>query len=148
MNLPTWILFADASSARLYQSQAPARELTLLRELSHPESRAREMDLVSDQPGRVKQSRSAARPAMESTPHKKVEADRFARELVETLERGLDDGAYERLILVAPPETLGRLRHHLRERVSARVVAEVEKDYLHLQPRELRERLQEQLSAH
>jgi protein required for attachment to host cells len=147
MNLPSWILFADASNARLYQSQGRARKLTLLRELSHPESRAREMDLVSDQPGRVKQSRSAARPAMESTPHKKVEADRFARELADALERGLDEGAYDRLILVAPPEFLGRLRRQLGERVSARIVAEVEKDYLHLEPRELRERLQEQLEA-
>ena len=60
---PTWILFADASNARLYQSQAPAHDLSLLRELSHPESRAKEMDLVSDQPGRVRQSRSSARPA-------------------------------------------------------------------------------------
>jgi protein required for attachment to host cells len=148
MNLATWILFADASNARLYQSQVPPRELTLLRELSHPESRAKEMDLVSDQPGRVKQSRAAARPALEYPQHKKVEADRFARQLVELLERGFDDGAYERLILVAGPETLGRLRRHLSERVSSRVVAEVEKDYLHLEPRELRERLQEQLAAH
>jgi protein required for attachment to host cells len=148
MSLPTWILFADASNARLYQSQAPARELTLLRELSHPESRAKEMDLVSDQPGRVRQSRTAARPALEYTPHKKVEADRFARQLADALERGLDEGAYDRLILVAPPESLGRLRHKLSERVSARIVAEVEKDYLHLEPRELRERLRKQLQAH
>src|ERR1700682_4046901 len=106
MNLPTWILFADASSARLYQSQAPARELTLLRELSHPERRAKEMDLVSHQPRRVKQSRAAARPALEYPQHKKVEADRFARQLVGLLERGLDDGAYERLILGAGTEEL------------------------------------------
>jgi protein required for attachment to host cells len=148
MSLPTWILLADAANARLYQARAPARELTLLRELSHPESRAKEMDLVSDRPGRVRQSRTAARPALEYTPHKQVEADRFARQLADALERGLDEGAYDRLILVAPPESLGRLRHKLSERVSARIVAEVEKDYLHLEPRELRERLQEQLQAH
>jgi protein required for attachment to host cells len=144
---PTWILFADASNARLYQSQAPAHDLSLLRELSHPESRAKEMDLVSDQPGRVRQSRSSARPALEYTPHRKVEADRFARQLADVLERGLDEGAYDRLILVAAPESLGRLRRQLSERVSARIVAEVEKDYLHLEPRELRERLREQLEA-
>src|ERR1700738_1870001 len=138
---PTWILFADASHARLYQSQAPGHELSPLRELSHPESRAKEVDLVSDQPGRMRQSRSSARPAMEYTPHRKAEADRFARQLADLVARGLDEWAYDRLSLVAAPEFLGRLRRHLSERVSARVVAEVEKDYLHLEPRELRERL-------
>jgi protein required for attachment to host cells len=147
MKSTTWILFADASNARLYQSQAPKRELTPLRELSHPASRAKEMDLVSDQPGRVRQSRSATRSALESTRHKKIEADRFARELADALEQGLAEDAYARLILVAPPEFLGRLRRQLSERVSGRIVAEVKRDYLHLEPRELRERLKDQLEA-
>src|ERR1700738_1149742 len=99
---PTWILFADASNARLYQSQAPGRDLSLLRELSHPESRAKGMGLGTDPPG-----------------------------------RGREGGTSCRLILVAAPESLGRLRRQLSERVSARIVAEVEKDYLHLEPREL-----------
>src|ERR1700730_19016888 len=133
---PTWILFADASNARLYQSQARGRDLSLWRELSHPESRAKEMDLVTDQPGRVRQSRSPARPALEYTPHKKIEADRCARQLADALERGLDEGAYDRLILVAAPESLGRLRRQLSERVSARLVDDVEQDYLHIEPRE------------
>src|SRR5882724_8842954 len=52
----TWILLADAASARLYVSGERPGDWTLLREIEHPESRMRPSELLSDRPGRVKQS--------------------------------------------------------------------------------------------
>jgi protein required for attachment to host cells len=140
----TWILLADAASARLYESLGPNR-WSLLREFSHLQSRLRPSATGRDKPGRVKQS-AGSRAALEPpTPRKKVEADRFARELVQVLDAGVVQDAYERLVLVAPPSFLGVLRDKLPPRVRARLKDVIEKDYLHLDPPKLRERVETQL---
>jgi protein required for attachment to host cells len=141
----TWILVADAGSARLYESKKGISAWTLVREFSHPESRAHAAELLSDKPGRVKQF-TGSRAAMEpTTPRKKVEVDKFARELSEALTAGVDQQAFDQLVLVTPPAFLGVLREKLEKRVSERVKHTIEKDYLHLEPQDLKKRLQEQL---
>jgi protein required for attachment to host cells len=144
----TWILLADAANARLYESSTGSpSDFTPVRDFTHPESRMRASELESDKPGRVKQS-TGQRAAMEPpTPRKKVEAEKVARELAHALEEGVDKGGFERLILVLPPHFYGVLREKLARRVAARVTEVIEKDYLHLDARELKERLQEQLRA-
>ena len=147
METRTWIVLADATSARLYAPGRPHRDWALVAELQHPEGRARDSDLVTDKPGRVKQSKGY-RSAMEPpTPPKKVEVKKFARRLAAALEDGLLRDAYERLILVAPPGFLGVLRGELSDRVRGRIAALVDKDYLHLDQRQARERLEAQLHA-
>jgi len=147
MNTRTWIVLADAATARLYEQSGPHGNWALVAELQHPESRARDSELVTDKPGRVKQSKGY-RTAMEyRTPPKKVEAKKFARQLAKTLDDGVVREAYGRLVLVAPPGFVGMLRDELSDRVRARIAALVEKDYLHLDQRKARERLEEQLQA-
>jgi protein required for attachment to host cells len=141
----TWIVLADASSARMYAPQANGRDWTLTAELGHPQGRAKESELGRDRPGRVKQS-AGGRSAMEPpTPRKKVEMEKFARQIAQALDDALVRKAYDRLVLVAPPAFVGLLRGTLTERVTQRISATLEKDYLHLDPPELRERLREQL---
>jgi len=143
----TWILLADAASARLYVSGEGPGDWTLLREIEHPESRMRPSELLSDKPGRVKQS-TGSRAALEPhTPRKKVEAERFARELAQVLDEGVVSGACERLVLVTPPAFLGVLRDKLPSRVAARVSDVIEKDYLHLDQPTLKKRLESELEA-
>src|SRR5260370_37261798 len=80
-----WILLADAASARLYESRGGRSDWTLVREFSHPESRALEQDLVSDKPGRVEQS-TGRRAAMEPRRRRhNAEMEKFARDLAEGL---------------------------------------------------------------
>jgi len=143
----TWVVLADEASAKLYESKAAERNWKLVAEMSHPESRAKESELVSDKPGRVQQS-EGYRSAMEPpTPRKKVEVDRFAREVAQTLDDAAAKRAFDRLILVAAPPFLGVLRQHLSGRVQKHVVATIEKDYLHLDLREVRERLDVQFET-
>ena len=44
------------------------------------------------------------------------------------LKRGAMEGDYEKLIVVAPPKTLGELRKHYHKEVANRLVAEIPKD--------------------
>jgi len=76
-----------------------------------------------------------------------VEAEKFAREIAKTLDEALLARAYDRVVLVAAPAFLGLLREILPDRVQRHVADVVEKDYLHLDSREVHERLQHQLEA-
>src|SRR5437764_15038631 len=128
MKTRTWIVLADAASARLYEAGEVPGNWALVAELQHPESRARDSELGTDKPGRVKQSKGS-RSAMEPpTPPKKVAVQKFARQVAKALEDGLLKKAYERLILVAPSAFLGVLRSELGDRVGGRIAAVVDKD--------------------
>jgi protein required for attachment to host cells len=147
MDARTWIVLADAATARIYEPQADRREWRLVAERTHPESRAKESELRTDKPGRVKQS-AGSRAALEpTTPRKEVEMEKFARQIAKTLDDALVRKAFDRLVLVAPPAFVGLLRATLPERVEARISTTLEKDYLHVDPHELRDRLQAQLDA-
>ena len=147
MKTRTWIVLADDASARVYQASGPHGSWALVTELQHPESRAKDSELGTDKPGRVKQSKGY-RSAMEPpTPPKKVAVQKFARQVAKALEDGLLKKAYEQLILVAPSAFLGVLRSELGDRVRGRIAAVVDKDYLHLDQRQARERLEAQLHA-
>jgi protein required for attachment to host cells len=147
MNNTTWILISDASRARLFAASSRQKPWTLVRELEHPQSRAKGQDIMADKPGRVKQSMGAgSRPAMEPvTPPKEVEAEHFAQQLAAVLEDGHGRNDYARLVLAAPPSFLGLLRKALSTQVGKRVVASVDKDYTQLHERDLPERLSDVL---
>jgi protein required for attachment to host cells len=68
---------------------------------------------------------------------------RFAKELVRMLERGLSEGAFQHLVLVAPPKLLGILRENLGRGLAARLRASEAKDYAHLADHELEPRVRE-----
>jgi protein required for attachment to host cells len=138
----TWILVANASSARLFHDPGHGKEWKLLSEREHPESRAQVHELVEDDRGRAQNSSHPGGVALEPrTDPKEVEAKRFAHELGRMLEKGADDHEYERLMIVAPPHFLGLLRAELADKVARRVTSSVDKDYHELTGRELSERL-------
>lgn len=155
----TWILVSDASRAHLYREEPAGRGFTLLESFEHEESRARVRDLVADAQGRKPNGTPAGmglvahpggttggtylgRPgAAPDTDPKEVEAQKFARVLADRLEKGLNEHAYESLVLVAPPQFLGLLRSTVSTQVSKHIEASVDKDLSWLDPPRLEERL-------
>jgi len=129
-----WIVLADSASARLYEMEGLHGDWKLVGELAHPASGAPEWELGTDKHARVKQSRR--------------DLEKFSIELAKTLEHGLAKRAYEQLVLVVPSTFLGVLREKLSDRVLARIANVVERDYLHMDERKARQRLEEQLQAH
>jgi protein required for attachment to host cells len=127
-------VLADSASARLYETDGLHGSWKLVAELAHAEGRNPEWELGVDTPGRGKQSRT--------------NLEKFSIELAKTLEHGLAKRAYEQLVLVAPSAFLGILREKLSDRVLARIANVVERDYLHMDERKARQRLEEQLQAH
>lgn len=57
-----------------------------------------------------------------------MEESRFADEIATALYKAAHDGRYDKLVVAAPPKTLGELRKAFHKEVSERIVAEVNKD--------------------
>ncbi len=128
----TWILVADAAHGRIFSTQ-DGRTIDEVANLAHPAARQHDRDLASDRPGRSFDSAGQGRHAMEPEHHPHdQEAEEFALELANALEAGRNQHRYKRLVLVAPPEFLGRLRKHLHKDTARMVLAEIDKDLVHL----------------
>lgn len=132
-----WILVADSARGRIF-STADERTLEEVADFAHPESRQHDRDLVSDQQGRSFDSAGQGRHAMEPARHPhEQEAEAFAQALARAIEEGRNQHRFERLVLIAPPEFLGRLRQHLHKDAARMVVAEIHKDLVHLDQAQL-----------
>lgn len=137
----TWILVCDASRARVFALEKSAPwPWTLVEDVSNPSGRARVRDLVADKPGRTGVGMG---PRSDPT---EVEEERFASRLGDLLESGFDEHRYGGLVLVAPPRFLGLLRAALSAPVARCVTATLDKDLTRCEPRELRDRLAEQIT--
>ena len=76
----TLVMIANASAARVFGYQAH-EEFSLLKEFSHPESRQKGSDLVSDRPGHNEGKGGGHGAFVPSNNPKQVESERFAHEL-------------------------------------------------------------------
>ena len=133
----TRVVVADQSEARYYDL---AGALRFLRKTTHPEAHMRDRELVSDRPGRVFDHANVAggrRGAVahhatggERTP-RKLEAAKFARQIINELDADRLHGQYDRLVVVSGPGFLGLLRSSMPKGLHAAVVLEVEKDLVH-----------------
>ena len=136
-----WILVANASRARLFSTDELAETWNLNEEFHHEESRvpSRELKNQPDNPN----GGTLHKPSSESGSHgrQQLEHERFARQLADRLEQGLNDQAYERLVVAAPPEFLGRLRRVLSPRVHQHLMMDLRADYSNVPVRELPERI-------
>jgi protein required for attachment to host cells len=134
-----WILIADASGARIFSTDGPEAPLRRVREISNPSGRARNQDLVSDQPGRAFEGGgTATRSAMEprTTPHNNA-ADTFAAELAKLLDAEAGKKSFSSLAIVAPPHLLGTLRARLSRQVRQLLRATLDRDLAHVAERDL-----------
>ena len=155
--LRTWALIADGARARILvnngpvhgdahhgsQGEAPAQHDWmpvdgLVFEGDHSATR----DLVTDRQGRSFSSMGSRRSAIEARtdPHRDQKT-KFANHLAEILAEQLQAGAYHRLIIAAPPATLGDLRSAISDKVRATIVAEFAHDLTKIPNHEIAEHL-------
>ena len=66
---------------------------------------------------------------------------KFAQELATSVNAAALKGSFDKLVLVAPPKTLGDLRGGLNQQAAEKVSAEIPKDYTHVTPKELQDHL-------
>ena len=138
----TWVVTADSSKAEFFEVDRIGGEFRPVRSLAHAEATLKGQDLTTDRPGRAFDSSGQGRHAMSSqVDPRQHEADVFAREVCETLELGRARGNFGRLIVLAPPDFLGRLRKTITSAADKLVVESVPKSVVGLGAEEIRKRL-------
>jgi protein required for attachment to host cells len=138
----TWVVTADSSKAVFFEVDRIGGEFRPVRSLAHEEATLKGQDLTTDRPGRAFDSSGQGRHAMSSqVDPRQHEADVFAREVSETLELGRTRGNFGRLIVLAPPDFLGRLRKTITSAANKLVVESVPKSVVGLGAEEIRKRL-------
>jgi protein required for attachment to host cells len=133
----TWILIANSSEARLFQAQKTTKDMTLLHEFKHPESREKGLDLVADLPGRYRNGSLPKSSYQDPSSPKELEAERFAHQLAIILDEGRNSNLYRGLIIIAPPHFQGLLNKSFNIHVKDRIVNTLDKDYTKLKNHEL-----------
>jgi protein required for attachment to host cells len=125
----TWVLVAESSRAKLYTVNGRLAPITEIEALVHPESRMHEGDLVSDSAGSdggsVGQGRHVIDSRNTARDHESLE---FARTLASRLDSARNNGDFDNLVLIAPPEFLGHLRGNLSKEVLSMVSRQVDKN--------------------
>jgi protein required for attachment to host cells len=137
-----WIVLADSALFRIYSYEQKTKQLSLLAEKYHPESRAKIIDLAVNNVGHYK-TRTKARGAYSSrTNPKQEEIESFLKILVEQIEAGRISNQYKKFILIALPRVVGFIVKHLSEATQRLMGNNIKKDYVHLPEQEFRKFLQ------
>ncbi len=125
----TWVLIANGARARLVSAVGHGKALHVVELREFAASHEPNRELGHDKPARVFESHGATRHAVEpkTDAHRELKRD-FAAVLAEALDASVVQNEFDRLVIAAPPVTLGDLRKSLSEAVRAKVTAEIATD--------------------
>ena len=123
------VVVADSSKARILVAESGNSPLSDERDYIHPESRLKEQDLVSDGAGSESDSGGFGKHSMghEKAAHQK-EAEAFAHELRDEIDKLRRNSDLHRIYLVASPKFLGLLRSSINKQCAELLSGEVNKD--------------------
>lgn len=125
----SYVLVADGAKMLFFRNDGDADQLNLTVVAAEQQADQADRDIKTDAAGRKPSAPGVGgQPAAgEADFHQQAEM-RFAAEAAERLNRAALAGDFERLVIVAPPKTLGELRRRYHKEVAARITAEIPKD--------------------
>ncbi len=125
-----WVVVADSNRARIFQSAGNVQHLQEVQDLLNPEGRMDDADLRHDAKGRFygKGERHQGHTAEPNVTKEAHDAEQFSREIGRVLAEACDAQRYDSLVVVAPPDFLGRLRRSLPERVERCVSRQLDRE--------------------
>ena len=136
--IKTWVVVADAARARIFLNSGPGKGLVSVEGEGLENEITRTNEAGTDRPGRVHDRFGPGRHAMAPrVDWHEQQKESFAHDLASLLSEAGVRGDYDRLVLVAPPKTLGSLRQGLGKAASDRVTGELANDLTHLSERDL-----------
>lgn len=141
-----WVVAADRTRARLFETPTPAAPLVERAAISNPDVGALERDLHRHETGKVISGVTGRHTAFE--PHqsgREFTDEAFAKSICERVEELRVANALARMYLIANPHMLGLLRRNLSKDSAELVAGEVSRDPSHDDATQLRATLPEQL---
>ncbi|MBY6114837.1 host attachment family protein [Mameliella alba] len=123
----TWVLVADGEKALFLRNDIddinPDLNVVRIEQQENPSDR----EQSANRPGRMNDAGPGQKSAMDDTDWHELAKERLADDLSEILYKQAHRGAFDRIVIVAPPRTLGELRDKLHKEVLDKVVAELDK---------------------
>jgi len=133
MTKQTWVLIADGGRARLLSTPRVAGDGNYVQLAAYDNSEALEASASSDRPGRSFESANTMRHAVaEYSEFNKQPKLEFADQLVDILNKGAINDDFARLLIVAPPTLIGRLREGLSDQAKHKLIGSLDKDLTHV----------------
>lgn len=123
------VVVADSSKAKILLAEDGRSALIEHGDYVHPESRLKEQELVSDDTGRESDPIGFGKHSVghENEAHKR-QAEIFAQELCDEIEKLRQPRDLRRIYLVAPPKFLGLLRASISKQCVELLAGEVNRD--------------------
>jgi len=146
--LPTWVVVADNSCARIFARDHQQKMLREIADLTRPAGRMSPAKRHNtERPGRSHDSRGENRHAMEpQTSLQEKELNLFVKHIIEFLDS--HNKEFNDLIIVCAPKLLGLLRQHMDKSLTAKVTGEIRKDIAHLNINDISEKVFEKSLSH
>lgn len=125
----TWFVLADGSRARFMTRRPEDPGYTIVEEHESPEAHLPSREIVSDRPGRVRESANAAHHGIEprQDPHR-AEKDAFVHQVASRLTAASAKGAFDELVLYVAPRSLATLKAALDDATRGKIKTEFPKD--------------------
>ena len=138
-----WIVVADSSRARIFQTGGDLDDLVEIKDLLNPKARLSDAELDRDAKGRFYSTARGTHghTAEPRTTHEARQADKFSREVMRYLEHANEDHQFDSLVVVAPPEFLGLLRRQLNRQVEKKIRRQLAIDIAGLKAPQIRDYL-------
>lgn len=124
----TVVLVADGRKMLFLRNEGDATYPNLVVDTAEEQSNPATRDQGTGPAGRISSSQGATGSAVGETDFHQIEEDRFAVQAADMLKHRALANDFEKLIVVAPPRTLGELRKHYHKEVSDRLAGELDKD--------------------
>jgi len=131
MRIPhdSYVLVADGAKMLFFRNEGDADNPNLTVIAAEQQADQYDRDIKTDQAGQKPGSPGAGGGSTAGETDFHVQAEqRFAAEAADRINRAALANEFERLIIVAPPKTLGELRKHYHKQVEGRITAEIPKD--------------------
>jgi protein required for attachment to host cells len=126
----TWILIADGAQAKVFEHRGPGKGLTVVEGMLFEQEPLQAREIMADRPGNSigsQGSRNSGGVEYSSDPVQ-VRERRFVENVVEELDKYLQKGAFQQLVIAAAPTALGDLRPALSKGLKDVTIAELPKD--------------------
>jgi protein required for attachment to host cells len=126
----TWILIANGAQAKVLEHKGPGKGLQSIKGMQFEQEPLQAREIMADKPGRsISSMGSGGRSAMEySSDPVAVRERRFVESVAAELEKHLQNGEFDRLVVAAAPTALGDLRPAFSKTLRDTIVAELPKD--------------------
>lgn len=134
----TWVIIANRAGVRIYSRVGYRRQLRLIDEKSCPRGRLKTGELISDRPGQSFYSDSSRRHFFSSEHDAQDQvAQAFVKKIALFLKKSWGENLFDRLVLIAEPRFLGKLRKALGPRLRNKLIGVLDKELIGVSERQL-----------